>query len=105
VSTSTIAVKTGFAMAQVGTFSILFALAVGEGATGGFLYALAVALKAVTAVLCPLIIRASNPVADWIDGHLPRSVQDALSQYRAWLGRLCKSPESQGIGGGKAGQM
>ena len=39
---------------------------------------LAVALKAITAVLCPLIIRASNPAADWIDSHLPGSVQDAF---------------------------
>jgi len=58
------AVKTGFAMGQVGTFSILFALAAGGDPMGALLYSLAVALKAVTSILCPLLIRASNPAAD-----------------------------------------
>jgi len=44
------------------------------------LYSLAVALKAATSVLCPLLIRASNPAADWIDRHLPVRVQNALSR-------------------------
>jgi monovalent cation:H+ antiporter-2, CPA2 family len=73
------AVKTGFAMGQIGTFSILFALAAAGDAMGGLLYSLAVALKAVTSVLCPLLIRASNPAADWIDRHLPVGVQNALA--------------------------
>jgi monovalent cation:H+ antiporter-2, CPA2 family len=77
------AVKTGFAMAQIGTFSILFALVAGGDAMGSLLYSLAVALKAITSVLCPLLIRASNPAASWIDRHLPVRVQNALSQYDA----------------------
>ena len=81
------AVKTGFAMGQVGTFSILFALAAGGDAMGGLLYSLAVALKAVTSLLCPLLIRASNPAAVWIDYHLPVRVQNVLSQYSTWLDR------------------
>ena len=80
-----IAVKTGFAMGQVGTFSILFALAAGGDPMGSLLYSLAVALKAVTSVLCPLLVRASIPAADWIDRHLPLRVHNALSQYGAWL--------------------
>jgi len=97
------AVKAGFAMAQIGTFSILFALAAGESAIGGKLYSLAVALKAVTSVICPLMIRASNPAADWIDRHLPMPVQSALLQYGAWLGRIRKSPESEEIERGEVG--
>jgi monovalent cation:H+ antiporter-2, CPA2 family len=97
------AVKTGFAMGQVGTFSILFALAASGDAMGSLLYSLAVALKAVTSVLCPLLIRASNPAADWIDRHLPLRVQNALSQYRAWLDRNRKLRQTDGIERGKAG--
>ena len=83
-----VAVKTGFAMAQIGTFSILFAeVGTNGGATPGFLYSLAVALKAVTAVLCPLMVRASDPAAGWIDRHLPPPVQSALLQYGAWRDR------------------
>jgi len=67
-----IAVKAGFAMAQIGTFSILFAqVGTSAGDTPGFLFSLAVALKAITSVLCPLMIRASNPAADWVERHLP----------------------------------
>jgi len=98
-----IAVKTGFAMGQVGTFSILFALAAGGDPMGGLLYSLAVALKAVTSILCPLLIRASNPAADWIDSHLPVRVQSALSQYSAWLDRTRKLPQTEGVERGKAG--
>src|SRR6516162_4798253 len=97
------AVKTGFAMGQVGTFSILFALAAGGDPMGALLYSLAVALKAVTSILCPLLIRASNPAADWIDHHLPLRVQSALSQYSAWLDRTRKLPQTEGIERGKAG--
>jgi CPA2 family monovalent cation:H+ antiporter-2 len=94
------AVKTGFAMGQIGTFSILFALAAAGDAMGGLLYSLAVALKAVTSVLCPLLIRASNPAADWIDRHLPVGDQNALSKYGAWLRKL---RPTDGIERGKAG--
>jgi monovalent cation:H+ antiporter-2, CPA2 family len=97
------AVKTGFAMGQIGTFSILFALAAAGDAMGGLLYSLAVALKAVTSVLCPLLIRASNPAADWIDRHLPVGVQNALSKYGAWLDRTRKLRPTDGIERGKAG--
>jgi monovalent cation:H+ antiporter-2, CPA2 family len=91
------AVKTGFAMAQIGTFSILFALVARDDAMGSLLYSLAVALKAVTSILCPLLIRASNPAADWIDRHIPVRVQDALSQYGAWLDRIRKPQQTEGI--------
>jgi monovalent cation:H+ antiporter-2, CPA2 family len=82
-----VAVKTGFAMAQIGTFSVLFAIA-GTGGTGSLLYSLAVALKAITAALCPLMIRASHPAGNWIDRHLPIPVQSVLSEYDAWLDQI-----------------
>jgi monovalent cation:H+ antiporter-2, CPA2 family len=54
------ALKTGFAMAQIGVFSFLIA-EVGSRASGtrNFLYTLAVGVSATTAFLCPLLIRAS----------------------------------------------
>jgi monovalent cation:H+ antiporter-2, CPA2 family len=66
------AVKTGFAMAQIGVFSFLIAeIGSGPGASSGFLYSLAVGVSAFTAFLCPHLIRASNRVADWIDPPRP----------------------------------
>jgi len=97
------AVKSGFAMAQIGAFSILFALAAGKNATGSLLYSLAVALTAITSVVCPLMVRVSNPVADWVDRHVPMPVQNALSRYGAWLERVRITPESEGTKRGGAG--
>jgi CPA2 family monovalent cation:H+ antiporter-2 len=97
------AVKAGFAMGQVGTFSILFALAAGGDAMGSLLYSLAVALKAVTSILCPLMIRASNPAVDWIYRHLPVRVLNALLRYGAWLDRTRKLPQTERIERGKSG--
>ena len=76
------ALKTGFAMAQIGVFSILIA-EVGSGASGtrSFLYTLAVGVVATTAFLCPLLIRASTPAADWLDRHLPLPVRSTLSRF------------------------
>ena len=78
------ALKSGFAMAQIGVFSFLIA-EVGSGGTRSFLYTLAVGVSAITAFLCPLLIRASTPAADWLDRHLPLPVQSTLSRYDAWL--------------------
>ena len=62
------------------------------GGTGGLLFSLAVGLKAITSVLCPLMIRASIPAADWIERHLPMPAQRALSQYGVWVELIRKSP-------------
>jgi monovalent cation:H+ antiporter-2, CPA2 family len=93
-----IALKTGFAMAQIGVFAILLAgAATGEGAPHSFLYSLAVGVATITAFLCPLLIRASNPAADWIDRHLPMRVQSALSRYGGWLDRIRKPPKPDAV--------
>jgi CPA2 family monovalent cation:H+ antiporter-2 len=79
-----IAVKSGPAMAQIGVFAILLGrVASGGGAPSGFLYSLAVGVCSITAFLCPLLIRASNPVGSWIERYLTKPVQRALSQEDA----------------------
>jgi monovalent cation:H+ antiporter-2, CPA2 family len=103
------ALKSGFAMAQIGVFSILIA-EVGSGATDtrSFLYTLAVGVTATTAFLCPFLIRASTPTADWLDRHLPLPVRSTLSRYDAWLkpkpeagesDQQGRAPEEQTTGG------
>jgi monovalent cation:H+ antiporter-2, CPA2 family len=95
---SDIAVKTGFAMAQIGVFSILIAeVGTRGGDARSFLYSLAVGVCAITAFLCPLLIRASDPAADWIGRHLPVPVQNALSQYGRWLERIRKPAEPDAV--------
>ena len=99
------AVKTGFTMAQIGVFSILVA-GIGSGgfAARGTLYSLTVGVVAITAFLCPLLIRASNPAANWIDHHLPMPAQSALALYGGWLDRVRKSPEPAAVLGAEAGE-
>jgi CPA2 family monovalent cation:H+ antiporter-2 len=80
------AIKAGFAMAQIGVFAILFAQA--DDASAKLLYSLAVGLMTITTLLCPVIVRASSPMAAWIDNHLPVPMQNALVQYDEWLKRL-----------------
>ena len=77
-------------MAQIGVFAILFAQA--DDASAKLLYCLAVGLMTITTLLCPLIGRASNPMAAWIDNHLP-ALQNALAQYEECLRRLRNGSE------------
>jgi CPA2 family monovalent cation:H+ antiporter-2 len=90
------AVKAGFAMAQIGVFSFLIA---DVGAVGNssreLLYSLAVGVTTITAFLCPFLIRASNPVADWLDRKLPEEAHNAVSQYNGWLERIRNPPEAE----------
>lgn len=71
-------------------------------APGSFLYSLAVGVSTITAFLCPLLIRASNPAAHWVDRHLPMPIQGALSRYGVWLDRIRKPPEPEGTERGEA---
>jgi len=90
------ALKAGFAMAQIGVFSFLIAEVGTRGnPRSSFLYSLAVSVSAITAFLSPFMIRASNPAADWIGRHLPAPIQDAVSQYVEWLGRIRKGDEPE----------
>ncbi|HYW33684.1 MAG TPA: cation:proton antiporter, partial [Candidatus Bathyarchaeia archaeon] len=88
------AVKSGFAMAQIGVFSLLIAqVGANTGATNGFLYTLAAGVSAITTFFCPFLIRASNPAADWLERHLPLPVQTALARYAQRLHPARQPPE------------
>jgi CPA2 family monovalent cation:H+ antiporter-2 len=65
-------VQTGMSLAQIGEFSFIIA-ALGQSlhATGSFLYPVAVTVSAVTTLGTPWLIRASEPVASWLDRKLP----------------------------------
>ncbi len=91
-----IAVKSGFAMAQIGVFSYLLAeVGSSPGTERSLLYSLAVGVSTITAFLSPYLIRGSIPAADWIDRHLPVPVHDAVSQYGGWLEKMRAAPEPE----------
>ncbi len=82
-------VQTGMAMAQIGEFSFIIAgVGLSLGATRSFIYPVAVAVSALTTLLTPFLIRASGPVASWVDRRLPHPVQTFAALYGTWLAEL-----------------
>jgi monovalent cation:H+ antiporter-2, CPA2 family len=85
-------IQTGMSLAQIGEFSFIIAgLGLSLRATGEFLYPVAVAVSAITTLLTPWLIRASEPFATWVDRRLPQSLQTFVSLYGSWLERLRSS--------------
>lgn len=79
-------VQSGMSLAQIGEFSFIIAgLGLTLKATGAFLYPIAVAVSALTTLTTPWLIRASGPVANFVDRKAPRPLQTFVSLYGSWL--------------------
>lgn len=90
------AVQAGMSLAQIGEFSfIIAALGLSLRATGAFLYPVAVAVSALTTLFTPWLIRASGPVANWVDRKLPRPLQTFTALYGSWLEGLRSAPRRE----------
>ncbi len=86
-------VQTGMSLAQIGEFSFIIAgLGLSLGASRPFLYPVAVAVSAVTTLTTPWLIRASGPVASFVDRKLPRPLQTFVTLYGSWIENL-RSPQ------------
>lgn len=82
-------VQAGMSLAQIGEFSFIIAgVGLSLGVTGHFLYPVAVAVSAVTTLVTPWLIRASGPVASYLDGRLPHAIQTYASLYGSWVQQL-----------------
>src|SRR6185295_19168529 len=82
-------VQAGMSLAQIGEFSFIIAgLGLSLKATRDFLYPVAVAVSALTTLTTPWLIRASGPVANWIDRKMLRPLQTFVSLYGGWLEQL-----------------
>jgi CPA2 family monovalent cation:H+ antiporter-2 len=93
------AVKAGMSLAQIGEFSFIIAgLGLSSGATRSFLYAVAVAVSALTTLLTPWLIRGSDPVAKYIDRHLPKPFQTLVVLYGTWVEQLRAVPREPSVG-------
>ncbi len=81
--------QAGMSLAQIGEFSFIIAsVGVALGATRPFLFAVAVAVSSITTLLTPWLIRASGPVAKFIDRKLPPRLQTFGALYGSWLERV-----------------
>ena len=94
-------VRAGLSLAQIGEFSfIIAALGLALHATGEFLYPVAVAVSALTTLLTPRMIRASEPIAAWVDRKLPRPLQTFAALYGSWLEELrARRPAATAVAG------
>lgn len=89
-------IQSGMSLAQIGEFSFIIAsLGLTLQATGEFLYPVAIAVSAVTTLTTPWLIRASGPVANWIDRKLPHPLQTFSVLYGSWIEGLRNAPRSE----------
>jgi len=80
------AVQSGMSLAQIGEFSFIIAgLGLSLRATGSFLYPIAVVVSAITTLTTPWFVRASGPIADFVDRKAPLPLQTFVSLYGSWL--------------------
>jgi CPA2 family monovalent cation:H+ antiporter-2 len=88
-----IALQAGMSLAQIGEFSFIIAsLGLALGVTGQFLYPVAVGVSAATTLTTPWLIRASGPLANFVDRKLPKPLQTFASLYGSWLEVLRAAP-------------
>jgi CPA2 family monovalent cation:H+ antiporter-2 len=86
-------IQAGMSVAQIGEFSFIIAgLGVSMAATREFLYPVAVAVSALTTLTTPWLIRASGPVANWVDRKSPKALQTFAALYGSWLESLRNAP-------------
>jgi len=84
-----LSIKSGMSMAQIGEFSFIIAgVGLANEATREFLYPIAVTVSAITTLLTPWLIRISGPVANFVDNHLPSSLQTFTSLYGSWIQKI-----------------
>jgi CPA2 family monovalent cation:H+ antiporter-2 len=91
--------QAGMSLAQIGEFSFIIAgLGLSLGAVGHFLYPVAVAVSALTTLITPFLMRASGPVASFVDRRLPHPLQTFVSLYGSWLAGLRTRPQTRTTG-------
>lgn len=75
-------VQTGLSLTQIGEFSFIIAtLGVSLKVTSDFLYPIAVAVSAITTFTTPYMIKYSIPIYEFINGRLPKKINDSLVRY------------------------
>jgi monovalent cation:H+ antiporter-2, CPA2 family len=82
-------VQAGMSLAQIGEFSFIIAsVGVENRVIRSFLYPIAVAVAVVTTFTTPWLVRASGPVAMFVDRRLPKPLQTFVSLYGSWVEQL-----------------
>lgn len=86
--------RVGMGLAQIGEFSFIIAtLGLTLGVTSSFLYPIVVAVSVLTTLLTPYLIRASDPLANFIKRFTPASWNANVHAYGDWLQAIGPSAE------------
>ena len=81
--------RVGMGLAQIGEFSFIIAqLGLTLNATSKFLYPIAVTVSAVTTLLTPYLIRASDPMVTGLAKVAPAKWASVVDVYTRWVGGL-----------------
>ena len=89
-------VQIAFSMAQIGEFAFMVAILYAGLADdpSNPMFPIAVGASLLTTLLNPWMIRASDPVGDFVVRRTPRKVVQGLANYRAWLEKIRSSSDS-----------
>lgn len=80
--------QSGMSLSQIGEFSFIIAnLGLSLKVTSGFLYPIAVGVSVITTFATPYMMKASEPLYEWLDRHLPE-------RWRLYLNRYSTSTET-----------
>ncbi len=89
-------VQAGMSLSQIGEFSFIIAtLGLTLKVTGDFLYPIAVAVSAITTFTSPYMIKASEPVYEWLEKKLPESWIQFFNRYSSKAQSISNSTDWQ----------
>ncbi|MBQ9980861.1 MAG: cation:proton antiporter [Oscillospiraceae bacterium] len=74
--------QVGFSLAQIGEFAFIIAsLGISLGVTSDFLYSIVVCVSVITTITTPFLIKAADPVANWLEKKMPDKMKRSLSKF------------------------
>lgn len=77
--------RVGMSLSQIGEFSFIIAsLGLSLKVTSEFLYPVTVAVSALTTLTTPYLIRASDPLSDFLSPRIPAPVANVVDMYAKW---------------------
>ena len=78
------AIRSGFSLTQIGEFAFIIAtLGMSLGVLESHIYPIVVAVSVITTFTTPYFIKLSNPVADWVEAHIPQKLALTIERYRS----------------------
>jgi len=89
-----VSLRAGMSVAQTGEFAFIIAgIGAGLGGPATTLPHVAAAVSVLSAFASPWLVRASEPLALYVDRRLPRSLQTFVTLYGSWVELVREAPE------------